>query len=173
MIITRVRYQGRLVRLGGLGPQKYQMFRIGQAAVDAMKKRVAQGIGSDDAKMPPLKRGYAIAKTKRGLRNIRDLRSFGVGGNMLDYLRVTYADQRQVKIDITGAKARVKARQNEQRAAWFGLSGTDARTVVEAAEAILQENISQVRAQVAGLRGMTPIWMDPLGYRSARGRAAA
>jgi hypothetical protein len=184
VIVTRVKHNGRRVRLAGFGPQKYQMFALAQAGVKSIKARVMGGIGSDDAPMKPLKvmqkgsrfsksqgkvvefdygNAYAAAKRRAGLKPIRDLVGFGRDGHMLDDFRVTYADPRLAKADITRAPSRVKARGNEARSPWWGFSGRDVRNLVEASKKIFGEVLDGIRLGLQAGNRRAPIWMDPVG----------
>jgi hypothetical protein len=196
--VIRIKYQGRRVRLIGHGPRKYQLFQLAQVGVRSIKARVAQGIGSSDTAMPALKSsrrmrwsksqnryveygaadsssfGYAARKRRAGLKPMRDLVGPGEdGGHMLDALRVTSASETKATIDISTRMGRVKARANEQRAPWFGFSGKDVRTMMEAARKIWGQNISAFQANFRGAGGaanaQVPIWMDPLGISGRAG----
>jgi hypothetical protein len=196
--VVRIKYQGRRVRLIGTGPRKYQLFQLAQVGVRAIKARVAQGVGSDDTAMPPLKSarrmrwsksqnryveygaadssrfGYAARKRRAGLKPVRDLVGPGEdGGHMLDALRVTSASETRATIDISTRMGRVKARANEQRAPWFGFSGKDVRTMMEAARKIWGQSVAAFQAQFRGAgaaaNAQVPIWLDPLGISGRAG----
>lgn len=197
--VIRIKYQGRRVRLIGFGPRKYQLFALAQAGVRSIKARVAQGIGSSDVSMPPLKGkqrsrysekqkrwipfgppeyGWPREKKKAGLNPIRDLTGKGDdGGHMLDALRVTSASDTRATIDISTRKGRLKARANEQRTPWFGFSGKDTRNMLEAARKIWGQNIAEFRANFAGVgaraNAEVPIWMDPLSISSRIGQRSS
>lgn len=197
--VIRIKYQGRRVRLIGFGPRKYQLFALAQAGVRSIKARVSQGIGSSDAPMPPLKGkqrsrysekqqrwvtfgpaeyGWPREKRKAGLNPIRDLTGTGAdGGHMLDALRVTSASDTRATIDISTRKGRLKARSNEQRAPWFGFSGRDVRSMMEAARKIWGQNVEAFGAQFRGVNARAnaevPIWMDPLGISSRIGQRSS
>jgi hypothetical protein len=196
--VIRIKYQGRRVLLIGTGPRKYQLFQLAQVGVRSIKARVAQGIGSDDTPMPPLKSrrrmrwsksrqqwveygvadssrfGYAARKRRAGLRPMRDLTGPGTdGGHMLDALRVTSASETRATIDISTRSGRLKARANEQRAPWFGFSGRDVRTMMETARKIWGQNVAAFQAQFRGVgtraNNEVPVWMDPLGISGRAG----
>jgi hypothetical protein len=65
---------------------------------------------------------YADYKAAHGLQPIRDLTGPGIGGHMLDDIRVNYLDDKKATIAITTTKSRQKARANEQKAPWWGWS---------------------------------------------------
>lgn len=97
---TKVQFGGKTIRMYMPSPRAWQMAELGQEGVNSILTRVAQGIGSDDAAMPPLKATrrarwstkqqkwveygqaksyYAERKQRAGLRPIRDLYGMGVG----------------------------------------------------------------------------------------------
>jgi hypothetical protein len=101
----------------------------------------AAGMGSDGTPMPALKgngsavfvgrvnrkavferRGYPQQKAAKGLKPFRDLYGPGIGGHMLDDVRINYLDDKQGTIAITTRLSRQKALANEQRAEWWGWS---------------------------------------------------
>ena len=157
MIATKVKFNGSKVKLVGEGPDKYTWFQLGRFAIQTIRDRVARGIGSDDAPMPPLsgrtsvvtrdggfvrqRPGYREQKQRRGGRPIRDL--YGKGdwnGHMLDNLAVREATPTSVRMDITSRAARTKARANERRAPWFGFSPRDQRVVLERMIEVFRRN---------------------------------
>ena len=172
MIAARVKFQGKNLRIAGMGPRKYQMLKIAQYGIQLIRERVSRGIGSDDAPMPGLKvrvsrsgnrYGYAIQKARKGLGNTRNLYGTGQqGGHMLDAIRVTYVDDKRASIDITTRSGRQKARANEQRTPWYGWSRNDSRKLAEFAR---NEMGSIVNVGVGLSRGRSfgssTFWMNP------------
>jgi len=109
------------------------------------------GIGLDDAPMKPLKPSYAKWKQKVGLGNERNLVGMGnKGGHLLEQPRVTYADDNNVKIDITTRSGRDKARGNQKRATWWGFSPSDTRKIVERARQLFKANVASFPALLGG-----------------------
>ena len=193
MISTRVKFNGKKVRLAGFGPQKYQMFALAQAGLKSIKMRVLSGTGSNDAVMPPLEtkgkgtrysirqgkmiefdkgNPYPTQKRRAGLKPIRDLVGFGKDGHMLDDLRVTYADPKLARIDITRGSSRMKARANEQRAPWWGLSPRDVVAVTVACKRIFKGMVEGIRIALKPAGRKAPIWMDPVGLNVNAGDVA-
>ncbi len=184
MVKTKIKVLGadnkfRSVTLAGLKPQRFQMLVLGNAAAVLMKERVSKGRGSSDARMPALKPTYRKAKWRAGLTAYRDLWSFGVGarakgvkarstGNehMLDALRCTYADDRIARIDVSTQSGRIKARANEERAPWFGLSPKDQQALGAEFRKIFGPG-AQLGVGGSVTNGYAPKWMDPLGQASA------
>jgi hypothetical protein len=186
-----------LVTVTGMGIRPYQMLAWGTEATAILKARVRKGIGSDDAPMKPLKQTlalrkkgnvimwtgtrdswYAKRKAKAGLQPFRDLWGFGEdGGHMLDDVRPTRADEHGVTIDITRQKSRDKAKGNERRSPWWGLSPRDTAATILAGTRILEENLDNVAVSFGAritrrAAPGRPIWMDPAAFREA-GRTAA
>jgi hypothetical protein len=114
--------------------------------------------------------GYPAFKRRLGLKPVRDL--YGPGGvvkgetpsgkkryrksgteasraaaggkgHMLDDVRVTYVDDRQARIDISNSASRTKARANETRAPWWGLSPASVRKLTELAAQLFQMGITE------------------------------
>ncbi len=139
----------------------------------------AAGLGSDGAPMPGLKnggravfagrvngratfvrQGYPAAKVKLGLQPIRDLRGPGIGGHMLDDVRINYLDDTKATFAITTRMGRTKALANEQRAQWWGWSPASyvlliirAAEIFNAGTADYLVSLGLIAAnQVAGLR---------------------
>jgi hypothetical protein len=162
---VRIKWNGGKVRLLGFGMQKYQMLKIGQAGLDDLKARVREGLGVNDAPMPPLKerrvtrlgnvvvlgadRGYKGFKAKIGKKPIRDLT---LTGRMLANLSVRSASAEQVKIGLTSAKERQKALANERRAEWLGWSPRNIEVVMKEARRLFKLNVA---ALAQTLRGRT------------------
>lgn len=139
-VITKIEWRGKKVRLEGLGLQKYQMLELGQFGLDTVKARVARGIGANDTRMKPLKRGYAIQKTKAGHGNIRNL-SFS--GAMIDNLTVRFASAEQVKIALTARLARIKGLANERKDSWLQWSEADQKKIIAKAIELFKVNVTQ------------------------------
>lgn len=171
MIVTRVKIDGGKVKLVGDGPGKYAWFRLGQFAIATMRNRVSGGIGSGDAPMPPLsgrtaavtrdgkfvrrQAGYREQKQRAGLRPIRDLYGRGSqGGHLLDNFRVREAGPTYVRMDITSRWGRIKARANEKRAPWFGVSDGDARKILPRIVDMHRGTILTIGAKVRGGRSV-------------------
>lgn len=170
LITTRIKVGKSKVTLGGFGPRKYQMYAWGKFAVETIKERVAEGKGSDDAPMPPLKGGYGRWKAKvgKGGRNLR------LTGGMLDNFTVRYADERMVRADITSRLGRIKARANERRSPWFGFSRNDEKKIFTEATRIFGPNLRNIGVNLrANGLARRPIWLDPLGISGTAAKRAA
>jgi hypothetical protein len=182
VIKTTFKFHGSKITLAGYGFRKYQMVQLGQVAVGAVKTRVAQGVGSDDASMKALADRYKKLKTKAGLTPIRDLTGPGSrtyvdtskkhhgtirtiraeSAHMLDNFTVRYADEQTVRMDISAQWARIRARANERRAPWFGFSPNDIRTIMNSARVMFGVNITDLAVKLRAQRG-SAVWMNPNG----------
>ena len=171
MIKQKIQVRGddgkfRRVTLGGLDPKRYQMLVLGNYAAELMKDRVYRGKGSDDTRMPALKKSYLGRKRRGGGNPWRDLWGPGIGGHMLDALRCTYADDRIARVDISTRLGRVKGRANEQRAPWFGLSPDDQLKLAEQFKKIFGSTQKRSAGVITGTAAAPPIWMDPRNERT-------
>jgi hypothetical protein len=183
--------------LGQLTPRVNDMRLLGEFAVAIIKGRVSKGIGSDDAPMKPLSMFQRSRWSKKQQRYVkygnpinpgkdhRDLRGPGADGfgpwakgHMLDAFSVRSVSEREVRMDITTAWARGKARVNEIRSPWFGWSVNDLKNLTVAAESIFHQKITDIAVMLGlqGSRGNKPIWMNPwaaIAPHSADARWAA
>lgn len=170
MTVRKVRFASgsKLTIFGDLGYDTRQMYALGRFGLHLIKSRVARGIGSDDAPMKPLKKGYAIQKTKSGKGNRRNL-SFT--GDMLRNFTIRSISATQVRMDITSPKQRIKARANEQKSPWFGWSPRDLAQLTVAGRQLFRDNIASIGIG-AGAAARRPfasgaIWMNPNELRPA------
>lgn len=152
-----------------IGFAERQMYDLARVALDSIKQRVARGIGSDDAPMAGLKKGYAIWKTKHGLGNKRNL---VVTGGMLDSFQIRSVSATEARMDITSRDGRMKARENERRTPWFGWSASDVKAIIAKAQTLWGSAMRDFALQMQGrsaqgsFRTASPVWMDPLGLRA-------
>lgn len=139
-------FTGRVrTRLGSDWMKAGRMKMLGDFAIALQREQCAAGLGSDGAPMPPLKarlkfqqrvNGKAVFVANRE-KTLRDLYGPGIGGHMLDAIRINYLDHRKVTVAITTTKARIKAQANENRAAWWGLSPASIEKLRKKAEEVL------------------------------------
>jgi hypothetical protein len=153
---------GAKFRIGAAGwsPGTQAMYNFGQFGIDLIKKRVAKGIGSDGAPMPPLKAVYNKDKTERGgykafkrrigLNPIRDLTGPHRSDHMLANLSVRFADESSVRMEFTSNSARTKARRNERRAPWFGWSPQDLLSLNRRAGSIFGDFVARATFRNSG-----------------------
>jgi hypothetical protein len=138
-LIRKVQFSnGSVVSVyGDISLQTVQMESIGEYSIGLIKARARAGIGSNDAPMPGLSRGYARRKSRAGRGSSRDLT---FTGEMLDALTVRSVSARQVRADITTASARIKAEANEQVSPWYGWSPADLSKIEAYATALIDGN---------------------------------
>jgi hypothetical protein len=148
------------------------MYALAKFALATMLNRVSKAIGSNDQPMKPLKKGYAIHKTRLGRGNKRNLL---YSGDMLRNISIRSVSEYQARIDLTSAKQRMKARQNEVKSPWYGWSPNDIARMSVRAQQLYRGRVSEFGfVSSSSARNAQPIWMDPLGIRAApSGRLAA
>ena len=112
-------YQKKVLRLDLLNFKQSQMYSIGTAGVTAVKARLARAQGPTDAAAKPLKRGYAIWKTRQGKGNRRNL---ALTGDMLRNLQVRTVSDRLAKASLSTRKDRAKALANMGIEPWVVFS---------------------------------------------------
>jgi hypothetical protein len=149
---------------GGLGSgsgslmRRLDMERLGDFAIQTVKRRAMTGLGSDGTPMPPLKSskrfvardpknpfrflGYAAWKVKVGLHGVRDLVGDGSqGGHMWDNLTVRSVTEQLVRMAFTERHQREKALANEQRATFLSFSPADQAKIVGEASRLFGVNV--------------------------------
>jgi hypothetical protein len=98
--------------------------------------------------------------------------SVGGGAHMLDNFTVRYADELVVRMDITAQWARDRARGNEMRAPWFGMSPNDVRAIVLFAQSLFHANVTDLAVRLKVQTGPA-VWMSPLGSQDEMLRKVA
>jgi hypothetical protein len=79
--------------------------RILATGIESMKRRLADGVGSDDQRLAPLTKNYAKYKSRvTGRRAVRDMR---LTGSLLDGIKPRYADDSMAIADASGRRARM------------------------------------------------------------------
>ncbi len=132
------------------GDLSMPMLILGEHGVNVVKQRVEKGIGSDDRPMSALKPSYQRFKQRRSGRE--PIRNLTLSGRMLDNFTVRSVSDREVRMDITGSKERIKARANERRAAWFGWSPRDLASIITVARRAFHESVESARLVFRGIR---------------------
>ena len=145
MIDIRIRYNGVKVRLRGeMGMKKLHNLRLLEIGLASVKERLVRGIGSDDAPTAPLKKRYAIYKSKvLGKRAIRDLR---LTGDFLDTLLPRYADDTQAVAYPGGRAGRMKAILYHDLVSF---SDGDQRKIAAQAQKYFKAQVAQVAYRLA------------------------
>lgn len=102
------------------------------------------------------------------------------GAHMLDAMRVTSASANRAVISITTQDARLKARANEARSPWWGLSPGNVVELNRMVPQLFRQNVEALKLNFAvalnggGQRRVAlPIWLDPLGLKNSGGMAPA
>jgi hypothetical protein len=140
MITTSFKLTGSKPNIGrGIAFSAFQMQRLADVGLRSVKARAKAGIGSDDTAMPPLTRGYAAVKSRKGGAPLRDLH---LTGAMLDNLTVRAVNEENVRIAFTESLARTKALANEQRYPWLGWAPSDVRVILAEAQKMLKDSVS-------------------------------
>ena len=167
MIIVGIKTRGNQIRLLPVAFSRDQMAQIGSFGLEKLKRRVSFGIGSNDAAMPGLQVGYQRLKARRVGSSLRDLK---FTGRMLDDLKIQSVSESSVRMDITTALSRIKARTNEQRSPWLSFSPSDEAAIYAEASRQFRGNIVAMLT-LGDKRG--PIWANPSFFRGSRvGKAA-
>jgi hypothetical protein len=112
--------------------------------------------------------GRPYITTQKDIR----FRSVGGGAHMLDNFTVRYADELVVRMDITAQWARDRARGNEMRAPWFGMSPNDVRAIVLFAQSLFHANVTDLAVRLKVQTGPA-VWMSPLGSQDEMLRKVA
>lgn len=179
--VARFRDSQGLVRTSAGRVDWTRADKIKQIMDYAIALQVAQaraGIGSDGGRMAPLKasenrvfvgregriarftnKTYGNRKSASGLQPIRDLYGFGKGGHMLDDIRINYLDDRRANASITSKVSRDKARGNQKRAPWWGLSLENARKVWQLAGELLPQTVADrlFELDIIGARALAAV----------------
>lgn len=103
-----------------------QMMQVGNALAGSIKFRIQRGLDVYDQPAKPLKKGYAIAKSRKGLRNVRDWTWTGETMRALNLLDV---NENRGRIGFADPKSDKKAHYNNMRDRQFGVSPRDGETM--------------------------------------------
>lgn len=161
-------YFKKEIRLDRLSFQQQDMLKLGTVATAAVKNRVRAAQGPNDGPAKPLAVGYAKFKSRRGLKNRRDLWGTGfalsgqltrakkrpkVGkrfiGHMLDDLRVRTVTGDTVRIGLSQFAARAKGLANQLREPWLVLSPSNRAAVNNAWGLIFAEKVKRLARVVS------------------------
>lgn len=134
----RIKYNGVNVRLVGFGFRKYQNVRLLELGLESIKQRLAKGIGEDDGPTKPLKKGYAIRKSRKTRR--RAIRDLNLTGALLAEIKTRYADDRQAIADASTRLGRLKARKF---ADLLQFSDKDQALMLSEAELMFADGVAQ------------------------------
>jgi hypothetical protein len=120
-------YQKKQLRLDLLNFKQRQMYELGSVGVSTVKERLAASQGPEDSPAKPLRKGYAIWKTKQGKGNRRNL---ALSGDMLRNFEVRTVSEKRAKASLTT--------RNQHIEAWTVFSPKNAAAVVKAAQKVLE-----------------------------------
>ncbi len=144
MISIRV-YVKKKVELSRLDADQQSMFRLGTVALAARKNDIRAALNSRGAAAKPLKKGYAIRKTRLGKGNRRNL-SFS--GDMMREWSVRTVSTNRAKMTWTTRRNREKARANNRVEEFVSFSPKNERDIVVVAEQILiREKLGRIAFQ--------------------------
>jgi hypothetical protein len=129
-------FQKKQLRLDLLNFTQRQMFILGNVGVGVVKNRLRAAQGPEDLPAEPLKKRYAIRKTKLGLGNRRNL---VFTGDMLRNLLVRTVSENRAKAALSTRKDRIKAWANQKIQPWLVFSPKNKAAVVEATRRIFEE----------------------------------
>lgn len=127
-------YVKRQLRLDLLSADQRTMFQLGNVALAARKDDISKAQNSRNAAAKPLRRGYAIKKTRLGKGNRRNL-SFS--GDMLRNWSVRTVSSNRVVALWTTKKNREKARANNKIEKFIDFSPRNEAIITTAAERII------------------------------------
>jgi hypothetical protein len=127
----------RRLRLDLLNYDQQQMFKLGVVGLSDVLDRIGKSKNTEDQPAKPLKRGYAIRKTKRGLGNRRNLKFTGA---MLQNLSVRTVSRNFARAGMTTLKQRQKALANSRIEEFASFSPRNQQRVADAANQIMNRD---------------------------------
>jgi hypothetical protein len=131
---TSVRiWQKRRLHLDFLTFQQRDMVQIGSAGLLSVFKRLSQAQGPTDGPAKPLKKRYAIYKSKLRRGNRRDLK---LTGNMLRNLSLRTVSERTARASLTSRKERIKGLHNAQIEPWLVWSPMNIQAAMQKARQV-------------------------------------
>lgn len=105
-----------------------QMIAIAQPVRDDIEQRILRGETVYDAAAPPLKPGYARAKSRKAPPALRNWRWTG---RTLRSMKVLSAQENKAVIGFTDSVANFRAYLNNRRSRQFGVSPRNQKTLIE------------------------------------------
>ncbi len=124
------------IRLDRLDFKQYQMFKVGNVGVVAVKNRVSAALGPSDAPAKPLTKRYAIRKTRLGKRNRWNLT---LTGDMLRNFMDRTVSENHTRAGLSTRKNRIEAWVNQKIEPWVVFSPKNRAAVLKAAQQVLNE----------------------------------
>ncbi len=129
-------WQKRQLRLDRLTFRQRDMVQIGSAGLLSVMKRLSQARGPTDAPAKPLKKGYAIYKSRLRKGNRRNL---FLTGKMLENLKLRTVSDNSAKASLTSRKERIKGFANMRREPWLVYSPINIQAVMQTARVVLAQ----------------------------------
>jgi hypothetical protein len=129
-------YFKKQIRVDHLTIPQFAMLRIGTVGVAQVADRTARALNENDQPAKPLKKGYAIFKSKRGKGNRRNLR---LTGDMWREFRVRTVGENRANATLTSRKGRLKGLANQRIERWVAFSPANRAKIMSAANAIVTE----------------------------------
>ncbi len=126
-------WQKRQLRLDTLTFRQRDMVTIGSAGLLSVFRRLSMAQGPNDTAAKPLKKRYAIYKSKLRKGNRRDLK---LTGAMLANLKLRTVTDNSARAGLTSQKERVKGWANMKREIWLTFSPLNRRAVMAKAAEI-------------------------------------
>jgi hypothetical protein len=134
----------RVIRVNLIKPTSLQSYnltradllKIGAKTIDTIQKRCSRGQNLNDRPSKPLSARYQAKKERMGQPGIRNEM---FSGSLLGSMTIVEADQTHVTVGFTRQAERVKARKNQDRSPWFGISKNDEAVVLRYADQLLQQ----------------------------------
>jgi len=127
-------YVKRRLRFDLLNYDQQQMYKLGVFGLAEVLNRIEQAKNTEDGPAKPLKKGYAIRKSKLRLGNRRNLK---LTGAMLGNLSVRTVSRNFARAGMTTLKQRQKALANSKIEEFAAFSPHNQQRVAEVANRIL------------------------------------
>lgn len=112
---------------------------IGTAQIANIHQRVGRGIGVDDHPMRDYTKAYAKRKAASGRH--AGMRNLSWSGRMLGSIAFTVSTN-VCTISISDATNLIKARAQQHRSPWFGISESDNMMLTKLANQIVKEELT-------------------------------
>jgi hypothetical protein len=126
------------------------MVKIGSAGLLSVFQRISQHKGPMDAPAMPLKKGYAIWKSRKGKGRFRDLK---FSGDMLRNLTLRTVSENSARAGLTSRKERIKGLANAKREVWCVYSPANKQIVIQRAVEVLAEAAKRMVTTSGGANG--------------------
>jgi hypothetical protein len=139
-------YVKRRLELGRLNFSQRQMFLLGNIALGNVMNRISLAQGPADTPAKPLKKPYAIRKTKYGLGNKRNLY---YTGRMKRAVSVRSVSETSARAFPTTRHARLAGHANTRIEPWLVYSPKNRMAVVKSANIFFMQNARRLALEKA------------------------